>query len=165
VRDAIPEPDAGEQRIGAIARLGHTRRALAGQQLEGHAHVLVRRERRDELEGLENESNLFRPETSALVLGKLTQVFAIQRDRPRGRVIQACKQSEERGLAGSGRANDGHETLSFDFEVNIFQDGERPSTAEVGLGEIGSFDHESKDSCARVVGRGGLQRRKCASAG
>ena len=93
---------------------------FAPQQFERNHDILPCCKRGDELERLKDETDFLGPEAGSLVFRQGGNIFPVQLHRPRSGVIQASQQSEEGSFPAPRRANDGHETLWLDFEVNIF---------------------------------------------
>src|SRR6266851_750001 len=60
----------------------------------------------------------------------LAQVYAIEQDSPRGRIVETRKQADERCLPGSGRSHDTHAHPRGDLEGRIAQRRARPGVDE-----------------------------------
>ena len=121
---AVREPHPGKQRL----------RALAGRlspQLQGHLHVLQRGERRDQVEGLEDEAHLLAAHRGALVLAEQPQLLAVQQYAAAGGLVEAREQGQQRALAAPGGADDGHEAAVGKIERDTFQDREGLAPREV----------------------------------
>ena len=99
---AIREPDALEQLERPAAR-------LLAAQLERHLDVLPRRERRDQVEGLEHEADLLGAHAGALVLRERREVLAVQHHAASRRPVEAGQQAEQRALAAAGGTGDREE--------------------------------------------------------
>ena len=97
--------------VGAIAqadtfqqRTGQRRRGLPSGELEREQDVLRRRQCRDQVVELEDESDVVAAEERARMLVELGDVHAADPDGARVGLIQASQQVEQRGLAGAARA-------------------------------------------------------------
>ncbi len=116
--EALPETHSTEQRLGVSAHL-----RAATSELERNQHVLQRSQRREEVEGLEDETDLFRPELRPPVLGEREDVFTVQDDTAGRGLVEAGQQTEQRGLAAARGTDDGYEGLRFDLEVDRTEHG------------------------------------------
>src|SRR6516165_6461548 len=76
VPGAPREPYAGERLRGGTARIAATR------QLERQHHVLERRERRDEMKGLENETDTLGAQPRAAVLIEPGEILTLEQHAP-----------------------------------------------------------------------------------
>ncbi len=100
--DARGEPDAREHLVRALAGVG------SAAQFERQHDVFESRQRRHQVEGLEHEAHLFRPQPRATVLVECRQVRPRQPYLARADRIEAGEQCQQRGLAGAGRPGDRH---------------------------------------------------------
>ena len=97
VAEPRAEADLLEHRPRAGARI-----APAGE-LERQHHVLVRRQRRHEVEGLEHEADVAGARLGAAVLVERRELDALEPDAARARLVEAGEQREQRGFPGARR--------------------------------------------------------------
>ena len=100
VMAARAEADFRQQRVGPRARI---RRA---GDLERHAHVLPRGERRQQVEELEDEADALAAEPREIVFRHRRDVGAVDDDAPGRRRVEPGEQPEQRRLAAARRAGD-----------------------------------------------------------
>ena len=108
-------------------------------QLERHEDVLPRRQRRDELEILEDEADAFVAHERPLVLGHSADLAPIQLHAAGRGPVEAGAEAEERGLAAAGGADDRAGAAGRQGEGNLVQDRERPGGRGIGLGQALDF--------------------------
>jgi hypothetical protein len=89
---------------------------LATSKFEREEDVFDRREGWQELEVLEDEADVLVSDLCPRIFVQGPEVLASEDDVAGGGGIQACRQAEERGLPGSGRADDGAGFAREDFE-------------------------------------------------
>ena len=99
-----------EQRLRARAGIARAR------DLHRDGDVLKRGQRGDEMEELEDESDLFAPELRELVLAELRDVHAVDQHVPGAWRIEPGNQAEQRGLSAAGRPDDGDKLSVRDVE-------------------------------------------------
>jgi acyl-CoA thioesterase I len=136
---AAGKPHALEQSLGARPR-------FFAPQLEGDLDVLASRQGRDQMKGLEDETDLLAAEEGAFVFVQSREVSAIEDDPARRGLVEASQEPEEGRLSASGGTHDGQETAGLQFERDIFEDGEVAAPGTIGLRE-------------RLAGQHGLQWR------
>src|SRR5205823_12955325 len=90
-RDADPVQHCG----GALA--GHTRRDP--QELERTEDVFLRRERRKEVEGLEDEAHLLQAQVAPSLVRELGEGLALDEHATCARRVEPTDDAEERALA------------------------------------------------------------------
>ena len=103
VMRAAGQPDFLEQRSARAPRVGD-----AGD-LHRHGDVLVRGQRRDEVEELEDEPDLLAAQPRERVLVEPRDVDAVDEHVAGRRRVEAGDQAEQRGLAAARRPDDRHE--------------------------------------------------------
>ncbi len=144
----LGETDARKPRARALAGFVHPR------ELERQHHVLERSQRGQQLERLEDEAQQPRTQRSARVLVLRRQRHAVDRHFARRRPVEPGQQTQQRRLAGAGRADDRHRSAGFDVERDVVEDGERCVAARDDLGErLGAdqgFGHATGRSAARA---------------
>ena len=105
-------------------------------QLERDLDVLAGGERRDEVEGLEDEADRLRPHPGPLVLAPgVARSRPSSTTRPRVGPVEPGEQAEERALAASRRAGDGQEAAGLELERDISENGDLAPARDVGPGE------------------------------
>ena len=99
LRGLVPHPigqsDHLQQATRPLPALG---RGHAGKE-HGEFHVLGRRHRRDEVEGLKHEADLTAPVCGQSILVQSSDVLIAHPDVPRGGSIQSPHQVQQRGFA------------------------------------------------------------------
>ncbi len=105
-------------------------RVAAAGNLQRREHVLKRRHRRDEVEGLEDEAELAAAEPRQRVLAHARNLFAVDENAPRRRRVKPCDETEQSGLAAARRPDDGDELAVGNLQVKLAQDGQ---TLRAGL--------------------------------
>src|SRR5690606_25018894 len=86
--------------------------ALAAE-FQGHHDVLDRGERRNELEGLEDETRELIADPGAAVLVELREVLSGKTDRAARGCVQSRAETQQGCLPRTGRADDGHGLAGF----------------------------------------------------
>ena len=95
-------------------------------QVQRQADVLEARQGRQQVEELEDESDLVAPDPGQVVVDNPATRLAVDADLAGGRVIEAADQIEQRRLAGSGRTDDRHHLASIDTKVDIVERSDAP---------------------------------------
>src|SRR5205814_1694788 len=80
--------------------------------------VLLRGQRRDQVEGLEHEADGGGPHPGHLGLAQLREVTAVEVDDASRRAVQAAEDLQQRRLAVPGRALDGQPLAVLDHQVD-----------------------------------------------
>lgn len=93
-----------------------TARVSVSGQLQGKHDVLEGCQCGDQMKRLEHETHALRSQARAAVLIELGEILPFQEHTPAGRQIEARKQRQERGLAGSGRPDDRHRLAGGDVQ-------------------------------------------------
>ena len=93
----------------------------------------------DEVEALEHETDAVTTQRTELGIAEGVDVLASDAHRPRRRPIECTNEVEERGLAGSGRADDGDELAFAHLKVHVLKRVNRRD-AVVGLGDVDQVD-------------------------
>ena len=110
VAAALGEADAGDQRVDLVGR-----RPLAGDR-EREQDVLLRRQRREQVERLEHEADVRAAQSREVAVLHARDVLAGDPDGARGGRVEAGEQVHERRLAGARRAHDGRELAGGQVE-------------------------------------------------
>src|SRR2546428_10020446 len=104
------QADFVEQRLRARAWIARSR------NLHRDGDVFKRGQRGDEMEELEDESDLFASELRELILAKPRDVHAVDHDIARAWRVEPGDQAEQRGLAAARRPDDGDKLSVGDIE-------------------------------------------------
>ena len=132
---AAGQPDFLQQLFGARARVGD-----AGD-LHGHGHILVRRQRRNQVEELEDETHLLATQSCELVFAQPGNVHVVDEYGAGRGCVEAGDQPEQRGLPAAGRADDGDEFSVRNLNRQRMQDGERLTAAHDRFRHVAQFNH------------------------
>ena len=89
-----------------------------------------------QIEALEDEADFGTTHLSALAVGELGKVDAVDQDRAAGGVGETAEDVEEGGLARAGWADDGDELAWLDSEVNFAEGGDFEFAGAVGFAEV-----------------------------
>ena len=123
------------------------------------------RQRRDQLERLEDESDLLGAQAGAPVLVERAEILAVEMDRAAGGPVESGEQAEQRGLAAARGSDDGHERARLHVERDIVQHGERAAAGRIRFRERGAAQHAVNDKQVWVGrSRGGRRLRRAGRA-
>ena len=89
--------------------------------MQRQADVLEARERRQQVEELEDEADLVAPDPRQVVVGQAAERFAVDADLAGGRAIEAADQVEQRRLAGAGRPDDRDHLAARDRQRDVVE--------------------------------------------
>ena len=130
------------------------------RELERQHHVFQRRERRHEMEGLENEADTLRAQARAAIFVQLREVRAGEPYLAGCGRIEPREQCEQRGLAGTRGADDRDRLARRDLEGDGANDGQQTFRAANLLGEVFSLENTFKnlDAPWRSAFAGGSSR-------
>ena len=117
---AFPQAHLAQEFVGAGAGLGD-----AGQ-LEGQEHVFAGGLVRQQLEALENETQLAPAQERQLIFAEVFDGFAVKGNRARARRIEAGHQGQQGRFAAAGGPEDGHHLAARNFEIDMVEDGKDP---------------------------------------
>src|SRR5262249_49406060 len=110
-------------------------RSLGGSwltaQLEGHLHVFLRCEGRDQLKRLEDESNFLSADAGTSILVETREVDTIEDHRSARWGIESGEEAEERRLSAARRADDRDEGALGYREAHVAKHGELVFTTMV----------------------------------
>jgi hypothetical protein len=107
---------------------------LAARQRGRERDVLDGAERRDQVEGLEDEADLVPPEDGELAVVEGREVGVADEDAPTGQVVESGHAVHERRLAGARRAHDGRELAGTELDVDVVEGGDAGVPRAVDLG-------------------------------
>ena len=108
-----------------VQQFPHALPPLAAAQTPGieqrQFHVLQRARAREQIEALEDETDLSIPQAGALVARHVDHFFALQQITAAGGTVEAAERVHQRGLAGARRAHQGHVFSLIDVQRNAPQ--------------------------------------------
>src|SRR5205823_3374645 len=140
----------------AVQGIDGTRMAFAA----GHArvrerqfHVAQCRQRRQEVELLEDEADATVADLGQLVLGHGAHVLAGQPVAPGRRHVEAADDVHQRGLARARWPGDGHELPGLDLEEDVPQGDDFERAGPIDLADAGKLDHPVVDGAQRERGQ------------
>jgi hypothetical protein len=110
----VAEPDGLQRLRGPHPALGRA----DSQRHQRGLDILLRAQRGDEVEGLEDEPDRRGSDLRDLALPQGGQVLAVEVHDAGGRPVQAAKDLQQRGLAVAGRALDGQPLAVFDDQIH-----------------------------------------------
>ncbi|HEX7779284.1 MAG TPA: hypothetical protein VF424_08610 [Vicinamibacterales bacterium] len=116
---------------------------LTGRQprnSEGHLDVFERRELRQQVMELEDESDMAIPESHACGVIHLIDRGVTDANRPGVEGIEAAQDMEQRALADTGRADNRDHFALLDPEIQLMQHFEFSGGGAVRLGESADLD-------------------------
>ncbi len=115
--DAVAQPDPVEQHACALA---HGRVAPLGDD-RGQGHVLLRGERREQVEELEDEADVVAAQLGQLLVVEPLVVAAGDGDRPGGRRFERPDDVQQGALPGARRSHDRDHLARLDHEVDAVE--------------------------------------------
>src|SRR5262249_27159530 len=113
--------------------------AVAGE-LHRQEHVLLGRQRRNQVVALKHEADLAPPHLRHLIFAEVRDVLAIENHLAGGRRIESGEQTEQRALAAARRSHDGGELAARNREVDALEDVDTVRAGVDGFGERANFD-------------------------
>ena len=137
----VPQPLAETHILQRRRGAGPPLRRPDAQRHQGHLHVLQRVQRRDQVEGLEDEPHRRRPDLRDLGFPQGGEVLAVEFHDARGRPVQAAEDLQQGGLAVPGRALDGQPLTVLDDQVHAGQRIDRGPALLVLLGHARQLVH------------------------
>jgi len=117
-----------ERAVDALAPVGAAQPPVA----QGHVHVVLDIQVRDQVEALEDETDAFVAQARTRVIGEVADIAAIEHVAAGLKALQQAGDIEEGGLAGARRPGHGDELPRADLEGEVAQ--------RVGLNEVGAVD-------------------------
>ena len=126
---------AAREHLGVVAQalaqaymLQHLGRTLAcvalARQLQREHHVLQRRQVAHELEALEHETDLLRPQGRAVVLAQGEQVLPVQAHGSARGCVQPAEDVHQRRFARARGPDDGYGLPARQLEIDVAQNVE-----------------------------------------
>ncbi len=121
VARAIPQAHPLEERHRGRSNGPSVRQRRAVSKLHRHHHVLERCQRGKQMESLEYEPDVVGTKARPTVFGESLEIFAGYGYRAFGRLVESGEKTQQGGLAAARRADDCHEALRFDMEIDSVQ--------------------------------------------
>ena len=134
VLEAVAEPDPDQRGLGQAPALADRNPGV--EQAVGH--VVQRRHAPGQVELLEDHAQPVRPQPGEAPVGQALDGLAGDAYRAGTRPVQGGGQVEQRGLAGPGRPEDGHQFTGIDGEGDAPQRLHRRG-ARVDLADVAQF--------------------------
>src|SRR5262245_17308989 len=116
-------------------------RLLQVGQLERKLDILDRGQYRNQVELLEDETDVFIPPVRDLPVAQLAQVVAQHTDLALRWTVHRCDQVQKRRFPGAGRPHERHEIALRDLQAHACQGNHVEFVADEFLGEILGFDN------------------------
>ena len=139
VAGTVGQADCGQHVLGALVPLGSLQRRTAVEQ--GQLHVVERRRARQQVEALEDETDLGIPHRRQFVLRHLRHILAVEEVLARRRPRQATDDVHERGLARTRGPGHRQELAARDLEVDATQRLDLVIADLVGADQVLRRDH------------------------
>src|SRR5699024_11205252 len=134
VREPVGDAEGGGDRLQPCPV-----RARAGE-LERQQDVLLGRQHRQQVEGLEDEADLLPPQLGERIVAEGGDLGAVQQDRTGVDHVEPGEDVQQRGLAGAGGTHDRREGAAGDVEVHRIQGGDGTGAGAVGPGDAAGDD-------------------------
>ena len=145
-RQTVAEGDRGQRLGGPLAPL----LGLHTERYERRLDVLLRGQRRDEVERLEDDADLLGAQPGQLGLADGGEVHAVQLDAAGGGAVETADHLQQGGLAAARGALDDELVAVLDGEVDATQRLHRLLAPRVALGDASELVHEfSEDEAGR----------------
>jgi hypothetical protein len=144
VLGAAAEADTLQQllRARAGARIG------APRDQRGKHHVLERRQRRQQVEELEDEAHALAAQPGQLVVREAVVALPVQRDAAAGRGLERADDVQQGALAGARGAHDRDELPALDAEVDAVQGAHLGRALPVDLRQLRRADDRLSHTCS-----------------
>ena len=117
----VVHPVAQADQLQRRGRVLHPLLLLQMRQRQGQLHVLHRRQHRNQIEGLENESDILVAPVRDLAVAELAQIVPEHADLAAGRGIHRRDQVQQSGFTGAGRPHERHELALLDIDIHFFE--------------------------------------------
>ena len=114
--------------------------ARPSAQVQREADVFERRQRRQQVEELEDESDLVAAHPRQVVVGEAGERLAVDAHTAGGRTVESADEIEERRLARSGGSDDRDHLAARDRDAHIVEGGDAALAGEL-LGDVLERDH------------------------
>src|SRR6478735_6726686 len=130
VLEAIGEADGGDHRVVPLGV------GLAAGDRHREGDVLLRGQRRHQVEGLEDEADLVAAQPGEGLVLEPGQVLLTDEDRARVGGVERRAAVHQRGLARAARAHHRRELTGTDVEAHVVERGDQRLAGAVRLGEM-----------------------------
>ncbi|ENQ72986.1 hypothetical protein C963_01491 [Brucella melitensis CNGB 1120] len=122
---------------------GQVKSIPAPCKLQRHGDIFERRHIGNQMEGLEHNADIRSPEGGSLILAHLADRLARNLHDAVIDMFQTGQNHEERGLAGTGRANDTHRLAGCDMKGNALQHMDRGGSVTERQVNVFQFDNRA----------------------
>mgnify|MGYP001816263317 CR=1 FL=1 len=112
VRKALSKPDLTQQQLSLRSRTAFA------SDLQWQSHILQCAHPRQELEGLEHETDAPGAPRSTRIFVQFTEIASEQRNSTLGRLVQPGKQAEQRGFTGTRGSEYRYRLSGIDLHVD-----------------------------------------------
>ena len=117
-------------------------RAFYAEIDEGEFYVFEYGQFIDQVETLENETDITFPKVCSFPLVEVGDFDAVEQEATAIGIIQETEDIEQGGFAAAGRAHDGHEFSFFDFEGEFVKCDGLYLFGAIGFLKFGDLDHD-----------------------
>ena len=117
---------------------------LLARQSQGHHDVLLGREHRQQIEALEDETDVVAAQQRELLVVELRQVAPLEHDAAAGGRVQTAHHMHQRRFSGSGRSHNRREPALLELHVDIFQRMHQAFTRAIVLHQIDGLDRHRR---------------------
>src|ERR1035437_2773212 len=142
IRKMIETPPELHQRQ-QFARSSVNFLARPAAQMQRRRYIFEARQRRQQIEKLENEADFVAPYACQVVIAQGRQSRAVDLDLALDRVIQRADQVQHGRFARAGRPDNGHHFAAPDGQVDVLQRGHLPLAVEL-FGNSAKNNHRSQ---------------------
>jgi hypothetical protein len=146
--DALRQAEALEQQPRPIVRGG----AAEAGDVERDLDILASRERGHQVEVLEDEAELSRPQLGQLGLRERGELQALDGDRAVAGVQQAAEHRQQRGLAAAGRSHDQDDLACQDRQVEVMNGVDGGGALAEAAEEAAGVEHDVGGVHDRLLG-------------
>ena len=130
----------GKSHLGQRSR-GPGQRVAPAHQLERYGDVLKRGQRRDQVEGLEQDREAAAPKPRKSVLVQAADIDAVDHHSTAGGTLDAGDHRDQARLAGTGRTHHAYRSPWRDLEIDALEDRDPPGRAHQLQTEVHEIDH------------------------
>ena len=141
---AIQQPDGSDRGLGQATALG----GRDAREDHGQLDVLDRSQPGHEVKGLKDESDAPKSNIRERLIRESRNIFTCQKIGTATWRIETSNQIQQRALARTGRAHDGHVLAILDRLTHAAQGVERMATHHVGTPQIDDLNHRAQSPAA-----------------
>jgi acyl-CoA thioesterase-1 len=142
--DTVTQADTLERRFGESERI------VAAGELQRQRHVLVGRHRGNEVESLEDDTDMVAPQPRAVVVAQWAKIPSSHLDSSGSGAFEAARHHHQARLAGAGRPDDRRNLAGCDVESDATQDIDRAGIACHVEMDVGQPDNWLTDDGMRL---------------